>query len=374
MDKEKGEREIVAKFVGGYAEQVQRLALAALVAGQHAHFVGAPGTGKTTILLAVLRAVYGDGAFGFLGVNPATRGEAVEGPYKIDMLINESRLERNVADSLYNPCYKALLIDEFSRANDVVLNQMIQLLDRRAAPALTVPVLATANFMVKDSKFEAVYDRLALWGWVNPNHINIGSVIAAQLNSLGSGGVLDAPLPTPSVDDIAVARSTTPGPKAIKAIVKITEQVADEAEQAGMGQGINHRRISQWASLLYYNGALHSGTNDFGTVPDEAVRALQWAYPLKTPEMAAEWATITNSVGDPIGAAIDAMLGDIVEKMNANVALEFQTRNAKLGQVVADATKTLDTLNAHGDERIEETKEMIMKWFTQAVTGKAISR
>ena len=357
-----------ATFVGEYSKSVQKIVHAGLLSGQHVHLIGAPGMGKTTIAKAVLSKIY-PGAYAYVRIDPSTRPEVFSGAVKLDVLMGESRIERNTADSVYSDKYKTGLLDEFPRANPVVLNQMIELLDRQTHPKDAVPMIATANFLQRDPQFEAVYDRLGLWQWVNATGVNVADVAMAQLGALSNSGYLEPPLPCPTAEEILDVRHMTPTSNSTFAIVDLIERLSGEAKEGGMT--VNNRRVAQWAQTLFYVGAYAAKSADFKTVPPMAIEALQWAYPHRTPEDAAAWRQLTAGVGDPLGVALQEIESKALMALdalkNGRASMDRTQYSTQVAKVMADAQRELAVRVDDGTGRVLQTTATITGWVGDAL-------
>jgi hypothetical protein len=137
---------------------------------------------------------------------------------------------------------------------------------------------------------------------------------------------------------------------------------------------INDRRVAAWTELLFRLTVYHTGNNSFGSIPQEALRMLRYAYPMRDEKEAAKWESVAMSIVDAVGIAIEQYMAiargkfQIVAKSNAK---DKSALIAELGRVLAESEEELTRLGG-SDKRVDEALTQFNKWFRQASSGKAI--
>ena len=118
-----------------------------------------------------------------------TPPEALRGAYDPAALLN-GRLERVVAGTPYDPTARVSILDEVFRANEVVFDTMLDVLDRLDAKPAQAPVAwATANFVAQGERVEALLDRIALWLWISPDAMDVAAIVGAHLDGVVANGL-----------------------------------------------------------------------------------------------------------------------------------------------------------------------------------------
>jgi MoxR-like ATPase len=357
-------------FVGDYVNGVRDLYVASLVTGQHSICLGAPGWGKTDIPLSMLTEIHGQD-FCFIRLNEANQPELIQGPPDIDHLLKHSQFRLNQVNTPYDPRFKALLLDEVGRTNDLIYSLLIDTLDRKGA---SMPVLATANFLPTGKKHEALLDRFGLWHWIAPSSMDAEAMAAAQMSRNETDPMLsvNGRLPTPS--ELLFIHAAKPGQAAIKAVSTFIGQLAAAAMTEGYT--VNPRRIYQWQRIVYRMGVWMTGQEDFSTLPNEAIKAVRFAWPALTSADHSKWATLVTSIQDPVAAGIEVFLNEAASKVNEAAAITDPTqRMAYTTHVMAaDANLTALGKTYPNDQRIADAKVMITSWFANIARGEKVSR
>lgn len=355
-----------AYYTGAYVTDVADLYASSLVSGLHSVAIGPPGSGKTDIAISMLKEIYGDSYWSMARIHPGTQPEEIEGPADMEVLLKDSRLERKVEGTPFDPSNRAVLIDEIGRANRVLVGLLMFLLDQKSHHA--PPVLATSNFMPTSIEAEALLDRISLWMHVDVGHFDPRAMVAAQMS--GTNGFLSVPGKLPTKEAIEFVWNAQPGTKAINAVSDVLETVAGDAVAEGFS--VHPRRLFQWQRLLYRTSVWLTEKADFSSVPAESVAYLRFAMPSKTSEEWARWTDLVGVSGDPAGAIIERVMAEGIGKMNKLADMHVDVRMAEVGAALQDLQSELKTVGE--DPRVEEAIAESSSWFALLARGEKIHR
>jgi MoxR-like ATPase len=364
------------EFIGAYVGEVKEVALVSILSGQHATFVGAPGWGKTAILRRIGQRIFTQRAldtWSFTRLDPSTPVEVIRGPYSPAGILN-GVLERVTDGTPYQDGNRLAILDEWPRANEPMFDSLLDTLDRQDLDNGEAPACwGTANFVVTGERTDALVDRFALWMWLTPESLDVVAMVNSQLVSAGKPDVAGD---VPSWDEICAVRQYTPGPKAIAVVAQALEEIVVVAAQNG--RSIHPRRLAQWSAIVYRYSAWLHGAAEFDTVPEEARRILQYAWPATTPEEAASWKQIVLSVVDRVAAAVSDALASCVDEFKHVAAIndvsDRKAASASLNALMMDAQTSLQALYEQTtDQRCKDAQQTIMDWFGQAMRGETIT-
>ncbi len=148
-----------------------RLALLAMLSGEHLLLIGPPGTAKSE-LARRLRQVFRGGQYFERLLTKFSVPEELFGPLSIKAL-EEDRYERLTGS--YLPSASIAFIDEIFKANSAILNALLTLLNERefdnGAQRVKTPlaaVIGASNELPEGNELDALYDRFLLRYEIGP--------------------------------------------------------------------------------------------------------------------------------------------------------------------------------------------------------------
>lgn len=352
-------------FIGKYPAEMAEVTVALAVAKMHGIFLGAPGYGKTRILLDIMNRLAGADSL-MIRVNPSTPMEAIEGTNDPEAFLNRGELVRVTLGTPYQAGLKIVTFDESFRGTDPLFDSMMFPLDRVDEPDAPI-CLMTANFVATGGRVEALLDRIAMWYWVEPPHISSGEIARARLSS--NSPQLTVNHNIPDWQRIEEVRNFTPGPNAIDCVSDWLDQLEVEAIHAGRKP--HPRRSDQWTEIAYYYNAHLTDNPDFDRLLPETKRMIGYCYPATTSEEAAAWRQVVASVADKVGAAIDEVLSDCMTEFRrfANITDEAVRNNELLDMAKLMQANQATLMSLGDDPRIAEAKKLLSVWYGAAAQG-----
>lgn len=151
-----------AQFIG--KDEVIRLLLVAVVAGEHMVLVGPPGTAKSALIRTLAEQL--DARYFEYLLTRFTEPNEIFGPVDI-AAFREGRYRRNIEGML--PEAEIVFLDEVFKSNSAILNALLTLLNERkytsGGQILRCPlisVFAASNEVPSDETLDAIFDRFLL--------------------------------------------------------------------------------------------------------------------------------------------------------------------------------------------------------------------
>jgi MoxR-like ATPase len=155
-------RALESRFLG--KDEVIRLLLIAVVAGEHAVLVGPPGTAKSALIRMFARLLQAN-YFEYL-LTRFTEPNELFGPVDI-AAFREGRYQRRVEGML--PSSEIVFLDEIFKSNSAILNSLLTLLNERrytsGGVVMKCPLLScfgASNEVPTDETLTAIFDRFLL--------------------------------------------------------------------------------------------------------------------------------------------------------------------------------------------------------------------
>src|SRR3954469_9973299 len=155
-------RALESRFLG--KDEVIRLLLIAVVAGEHAVLIGPPGTAKSALIRMFARLLQAN-YFEYL-LTRFTEPNEIFGPVDI-AAFREGRYQRRVEGML--PTAEVVFLDEVFKSNSAILNALLTLLNERrytsGGVVLKCPLLScfgASNEVPTDETLTAIFDRFLL--------------------------------------------------------------------------------------------------------------------------------------------------------------------------------------------------------------------
>src|SRR5580704_556689 len=155
-------KNLEGRFLG--KDEVIRLLLIAVIAGEHAVLIGPPGTAKSALLRTFARLLSAR-YFEYL-LTRFTEPNEIFGPVDI-AAFREGRYERRTEGML--PEAEVVFLDEVFKSNSAILNALLTLLNERKYASggqiircPLISVFAASNEVPADETLTAVFDRFLL--------------------------------------------------------------------------------------------------------------------------------------------------------------------------------------------------------------------
>lgn len=370
----------MSHYIGSYVKDMTTVLVASVLSGQNAYLIGAAGWGKSAISMAAVTALTGEEwdepepgklvteqhSGVLVEISPASPPEVLTGPLNpADLLAG--RMVYATQGTPYHPAVKIAILDELGRGNDATFDKCLHVTNRQGRHR--PPVWATSNFMPNNERVQPLIDRFALWYWIQPGALDVAAVVGSQL-----GGRLEIdPNGLPTWKEVEEIQAARPDSNAVAAIGDLLHQLSEAA--ALEGRKAHPRRVAQWSRLLFSLGMWDTGSDNFHTVPDTAALILRYAWPSVTAAEAASWQEITASVVDTLGAAIEAAMVQVQQKLVELGKLSPRDRNTRLNEfsaLIQQAAESLEQLAGADNDRVEEAINRMNTWLSLALQGKPI--
>lgn len=155
-------RDLEQRFIG--KDEVIRLLLISVIAGEHAVLIGPPGTAKSALIRSLARLVQAS-YFEYL-LTRFTEPNEIFGPVDINAF-REGDYRRRTAGML--PESEIVFLDEVFKSNSAILNSLLTLLNERVyavggrvLQCPLVSVFGASNEVPSDETLTAIFDRFLL--------------------------------------------------------------------------------------------------------------------------------------------------------------------------------------------------------------------
>src|SRR4051812_18105656 len=155
-------RALESRFLG--KDEVIRLLLIAVLAGEHAVLIGPPGTAKSALLRTFARMMQAN-YFEYL-LTRFTEPNEIFGPVDI-AAFREGRYVRRIEGML--PTAEIVFLDEVFKSNSAILNALLTLLNERkytsggqVIKCPLISIFAASNEVPGDETLNAIFDRFLL--------------------------------------------------------------------------------------------------------------------------------------------------------------------------------------------------------------------
>jgi hypothetical protein len=153
-------------LLGYYPRVIANLTIASAYSGVPLFINSPPGTGKTTLVHAVLSEIYGEDSVWSHCFNAGTNPSVVQGAINVRRLVYEGVVSDLKTGTMMDPRYQAVVLDEVVRASDAVAQALIQAMDdifrNRADDLPCIVALANSAFGKEDEKAKSsLYDAIS---------------------------------------------------------------------------------------------------------------------------------------------------------------------------------------------------------------------
>jgi MoxR-like ATPase len=327
-------RDGIASCVIGREREAEIIAIA-MIAREHALLVGPPGTAKSQISRAASQLVDGARYFERL-LSPTTAPESIWGPISLSAL-KQDRYEHITAG--YAADAHVLFLDEVGRMSPAIGDSMLHLLgpERQALigtkqiKAPLVAAIGSANTWPEDA---AMLDRWTIRTTVQP----LGAGMRRALLTF------QAPTLSPvmTLADLDAAHAAARALPISDAAFDTYDAIMAALDESGIK--VSDRRLRSSQSIARAACVLRGGS-EVAPIDLEVLQYVLWT----TPDQAATAGAKIVALANPLGARLDAILGEADEIVRA--AIDKSTQLAavtKLDQLVAETTKLAADPSANG--------------------------
>ncbi|TNE51689.1 MAG: ATPase [Deltaproteobacteria bacterium] len=275
-------------------DQAVRLALLALLSGEHLLLVGPPGTAKSMVARRLHHVVHEGSYFEHL-LTRFTVPEELFGPLSVKAL-EQDQYRRQI--ERYLPTVSVAFLDEIFKANSAILNALLTLLNERefdnGSERITTPLLSVvgaSNELPDGSELEALYDRFLLRLYVGPVS---DDAFASLLQLRGSSSFALPPslqLSSEELHQIQVeSQSVALGSDVVSLLQSFRTFLREE------GIVVSDRRWRKIVKLLQVS-AYSNGRSDVSVWDAWLLQHVVWSRVEKQPRVAAWY---TQAVGDSV--------------------------------------------------------------------------
>ena len=352
------------KFVGKYVQDVRTMTEAALVTGLHGLMIGAPGFGKTQIVMDVMNKVI-PGQYVFQRLDPSTPPSALKPRRELVLVDGKEALISNPQGTMYQPGMRGGIMDEMGRANSASFDAMLDLFDREDIEFGEQIIVGTANFMPTSERQSALIDRIAFWQWVSPDAIKPGEMVTSQLMNLNAPKFTGGEVLT--LKEIDWVRGLTPTKKSAEVVSAFVEMIAAEARKADFE--VNPRRIFQWSMAGFKYNAHVQKTHDFDHMAPEAAYIFRWLMPCLSKNDYDKWQNLAKAFADIVGTACE----EVVKALKFEIAKmdktgDLATSGAILATKFTAARRSLEE-RFPDDPKVKKTVAQINAIYNETING-----
>lgn len=352
------------KFVGKYVSDVRRMTEASLVTGLHGLMIGAPGFGKTQIVMDVFNNVI-PGSYVFQRLDPSTPPSALKPRRELVLVDGKEALISNPQGTMYQIGMRGGIMDEMGRANSASFDAMLDLFDREDIDFGEQIIMGTANFMPTSERQSALIDRIAFWQWVSPDAIKPGEMVTSQLMNLNSPKFSGGEILT--MEQVDWVRSLTPTKKSAQVVSDFVEMIAAEARKADFE--INPRRIFQWSMAGFKYNAFIQKTADFDHMAPEATYIFRWLMPCLTKNDYDKWQNLAKAFSDVVGTACEEVIKSLKSEIGKiDKSADISTSGVLLATKFSAARRSLEE-RFPDDKKVKKTIDQINALYNEAVVN-----
>lgn len=316
---------------GRYLSQAVTTILAAILARRNCVLVGEQGTGKTGLVLAILRHAYPN-EHAVISLSPSASTSRITGKTDVAALLQGIN-QMVVTGTADDPRARVVLLDEFSRANDAVYDKMLPRMESLETRNQTF--IGTANWMPNSERSQALLGRVALVNYMEPD-VTPETVWDSAYAGLGQWErpAFPSHIRLPERAEIEAIQHMSGTEQSHYAITRVLGDLHAEIGSFNAKRPAKEhfdprppRRQRDWYDILFYWNCWQHGGNDFEQCD---LSPLYFAYPALTQAAAAAWRSIVSNTDKTGVHGMHAIAQKMTQKF-----LEVQQKTA--GNVIAQS-------------------------------------
>lgn len=363
----------------GDQNQMSQALMVAILSKNKAYIIGEPGIGKTTLIQQVVETML-PGRWGFVAVDEGTAPKKLIGHENIPALLQGQTI-MEYAGTLNDPQLMGFIIDELSRANDVVFDSILSILTRWSPW-----VGATSNWMPTNERQRAMMDRFDVQFTLkmpSPSQLPINAMMPTMIGSWAEldpaavaaieykfNPAVKRPIKLPTSEEVAAVWKTAPTQADYDGIAAVLRDLAIEFEAVGFN--MHPRKMRAAATVMHAISVLDTGKAGYGTPTKSAIKQVKWVLPSS---LSTVLNRVADSAGDPNATMINAVRAQMAQVLKSITDKEQVDRMpivADAGKQVNDLMAQLATIDDPRAKALKDKAQMLYMQAFQSPTGQDV--